>query len=84
MRLLFALLALLLAVPAAAQLKAHKDRLFAYPSVLEKRLSGRHWIVDYSKERDLIGREGTTKNVPDRRTGPSRLGPSAARGSPDP
>ena len=61
MRLLFALLALLLAVPAAAQLKAHKDRLFAYPSVIEKRLAGRHWIVDYSKERDLIGRDAVPR-----------------------
>ncbi|MCO6186289.1 alpha/beta hydrolase [Rhizobium sp. L1K21] len=52
-------LATLIAFPLAAgpRLKSFKDDLFAYPGILEMRDNG-DWIkVDYSKQRDIYGRD---------------------------
>ena len=57
MRLVLLFSLLCLAGTAHAQLKPHKDRLFAYPKVLEQRLGGRHIVVDYDKQRDLLARD---------------------------
>lgn len=62
-----ALLALCLvatAAPASAQeLKPYKDRLFAYPGILESRDGGHLIVVDYREMRDINGRD----QVPEKR-----------------
>lgn len=58
-RSLFALLAIcVLTYPASAQsLKAHKDRLFAYPKVLEQGYDGDYLKLDYRSSRDIDDRD---------------------------
>lgn len=58
-RALFALLAIcVLSFPASAQsLKAHKDRLFAYPKVLEQGYDGDYLKLDYRSSRDIDDRD---------------------------
>ena len=44
-------------------IKPYKDKLFSYPAILSKSDSGSFLKVDYSKERDLHGRD----QIPERR-----------------
>lgn len=63
-RILAMLAALLMTVlPAAAQLKPYKDRLFQYPGVLEQSHGGDLVRVDYLKGRDIWARD----EIPERR-----------------
>jgi predicted esterase len=48
---------------SAASLAPFKDRLFAYPGILESRDNGDFIVVDYSEMRDINGRD----QVPERR-----------------
>lgn len=45
------------------QLKPYKDRLFAYPGILESRDGGAYLVVDYREMRDINGRD----RIPERR-----------------
>jgi len=47
----------------ALELKPFKDKLFAYPGILESRDDGAYLIVDYDETRDINGRD----KVPERR-----------------
>jgi len=59
-----AVLTLFAAAPAQAlELKPFKDRLFAYPGILESRDDGAYLVVDYNEARDINGRD----KVPERR-----------------
>lgn len=63
---LFLLLLLLFSLPASAgafELPPFKDRLFAYPGILEQRDDGDYRVVDYREMRDINGRDA----VPQRR-----------------
>lgn len=61
MRIAGALLALaFMAQGAGAELLApHKDRLFAYPGVLESADGGAYRLLDYDEKRDIYGRDET-------------------------
>ncbi len=48
-----------MAMADAFELKPHKDRLFAYPDILEMRHGGRYRIVDYREQRDINRRDQT-------------------------
>lgn len=62
--LLVILLLSVLAGPAGADfLKPHKDRLFAYPAILEERDGGAYRVVDYREMRDINARD----EIPQRR-----------------
>ncbi|WP_309086554.1 alpha/beta hydrolase [Chelativorans sp.] len=64
MPVLFCLGMILLAPPALSfELAPFKDRLFAYPPVLEARDGGDFLVIDYREERDINGRDA----VPERR-----------------
>ena len=39
------------------QLAPYKDKLFAYPRVIDKSSDGNYLLVEYDRERDLIGRD---------------------------
>jgi len=53
-----------LTAPAfALELVPFKDRLFAYPAIIEERDGGAYRVVDYREERDINGRDA----VPERR-----------------
>lgn len=61
---LLALCLVMAAAPATAlELKPYKDRLFAYPGILESRDSGHYLVVDYRELRDINGRD----QVPEKR-----------------
>jgi predicted esterase len=50
--------------PAGAfELKPYKDRLFAYPGILDSRDGGNYLVVDYREMRDINGRD----KIPERR-----------------
>ncbi len=62
--LLRALLAFFIALPlagaaAALELKPFRDRLFAYPAVLESRDDGAYLVLDYQEMRDINERDET-------------------------
>lgn len=59
------LAAIATATAAHAELKPHKDGLFAYPAILESRDDGAFRVVDYREMRDINGRD----EVPERRVG---------------
>ena len=55
---LFAVLATIASAAAAPyRLAPFKDDLFKYPAILESRDNGDYVVVDYSKQRDLYGRD---------------------------
>ena len=54
---LFAIIFVAEAVAGQIVLKPHKDKLFAYPKVLESGLDGRYLSVDYIKARDIYERD---------------------------
>lgn len=78
---LFALIVLgSFACPAtghALEIASHRDRLFAYPALLESRDNGDFLIVDYSEARDIDRRD----QVPERRAKRSYVDFSIARTS---
>jgi pimeloyl-ACP methyl ester carboxylesterase len=60
LRVAFALLAIFWAAAAAAagyRLAPFKDDLFQYPAILQTQDDGNYVLVDYSKQRDLYGRD---------------------------
>ena len=64
MALCVAILALLGAGPSEAfELKPFKDRLFAYPRILDSRDGGDYLVIDYRERRDINGRD----RVPEKR-----------------
>ena len=48
---------------APLMLDAYKDRLFAYPPILQSAMGGAYRVVDYREERDINGRDA----IPERR-----------------
>ena len=48
-------------VLAAYQLPPHKDDLFAYPEILSSKRGGDDIVVDYSKARDIMGRDAVPR-----------------------
>jgi pimeloyl-ACP methyl ester carboxylesterase len=64
-RILLAIIAVLASasLSAAELLPAHKDRLFAYPDLLEVEDGGDYRVVDYDEMRDINGRD----QIPERR-----------------
>ncbi len=51
------------AAAQAIELKPHKDRLFAYPSILAESMGGRYLVIDYDERRDIDRRD----EIPERR-----------------
>lgn len=79
MRPVFPLLFILICagiVPASAlDVAAHKDRLFAYPSVIETRDGGAFRIIDYNEMRDINGRD----EIPEKRVKGQYVTPGVKR-----
>lgn len=48
---------------SATELAPHKDRLFAYPGILDTTDGGAYTVIDYREERDINGRD----EIPERR-----------------
>ncbi|MGI9366062.1 MAG: alpha/beta hydrolase [Rhizobiaceae bacterium] len=56
----FLLLIMSVSLPANARqivLQPFKDKLFAYPRVLETSKDNSYWLVEYNRDRDLVGRD---------------------------
>lgn len=58
-----AMLALTLLPASALELKSYKDKLFAYPGILQQADNGAFITVDYQAKRDIDGRD----EIPERR-----------------
>jgi hypothetical protein len=59
----------------AFELKPFKDRLFAYPGILESRDGGAYLVVDYDEQRDINRRD----KVPERRVNRAYVDPIPRR-----